>query len=192
MSSASSNQKTLSPPNKKRREKNVGCNRMDSDSKNESYDLTDMTLQRRKKGDQKDYDDDDTSGKNEVKFPDIDRLIKSIPPNKLIENRRKLKTGFKLFQLANKSEITSNIGLDNVNFENISDLLNSDIARWNDLSPAERRFYSRESQKNCEKIFSTRFKTEKIYEFRQRYNCGELKLVDFLKEIHSYSHFCGH
>ena len=50
-------------------------------------------------GDQEDYDDDDTSGKNEVKFPDIDRLIKSIPPNKLIENRRKLKTGFKLFQV---------------------------------------------------------------------------------------------
>ena len=50
MSSASSNQKTLSPPSKKRREKNIGCDRMDSDSKNESYDLTDMTLQRRKKG----------------------------------------------------------------------------------------------------------------------------------------------
>ena len=50
MSSTSSNLKTLSPPSKKRREKNVGCDRMDSDSKNESYDVSDMSLQRRKKG----------------------------------------------------------------------------------------------------------------------------------------------
>ena len=50
MSSTSSNLKMLSPPSKKRREKNVGCDLMDSDSKNESYDLSDMSLQRRKKG----------------------------------------------------------------------------------------------------------------------------------------------
>ena len=35
------------------------------------------------------------------RFPRIDGLIKAIPANKLEENRRKLKTGFKLFQVKN-------------------------------------------------------------------------------------------
>ena len=50
MSSTSSKNKTLSPPSKKRREKKVGCDRMDSDTKNESCDLSDISFQRRKKG----------------------------------------------------------------------------------------------------------------------------------------------
>ena len=43
--------------------------------------------------------EDNTSDKLNLKFPDIDQLIKAIPSNKLQENRRKLKTGFKLFQV---------------------------------------------------------------------------------------------
>ena len=43
--------------------------------------------------------DEYLSQKLDHKFPDIDRLIKAIPPSKLQENRRKLKTGFKLFQV---------------------------------------------------------------------------------------------
>ena len=43
--------------------------------------------------------EDNTSDKSNLKFPDIDQLIKAIPSNKLQENRRKLKTGFKLFQV---------------------------------------------------------------------------------------------
>ena len=35
------------------------------------------------------------------RFPEADRLIKQIPASKLEENRRKLKTGFKLFQVSN-------------------------------------------------------------------------------------------
>lgn len=43
--------------------------------------------------------EDNTSDKLNLKFPDIDQLIKAIPSNRLQENRRKLKTGFKLFQV---------------------------------------------------------------------------------------------
>ena len=39
--------------------------------------------------------------KSTSRFPKIDSLIKAIPANKLEENRRKLKTGFKLFQVKN-------------------------------------------------------------------------------------------
>ena len=39
--------------------------------------------------------------KSTSRFPSIDRRIKAIPANKLEENRRKLKTGFKLFQVKN-------------------------------------------------------------------------------------------
>ena len=39
--------------------------------------------------------------KSTSRFPRIDGLIKAIPANKLEENRRKLKTGFKLFQVKN-------------------------------------------------------------------------------------------
>ena len=38
--------------------------------------------------------------KMQSRFPEIDRRIQAIPLNKLEENKRKLKTGFKLFQVS--------------------------------------------------------------------------------------------
>ena len=49
--------------------------------------------------DNEDTCDEYLSEKLDRKFPDIDKLIKGIPHKKLQENRRKLKTGFKLFQV---------------------------------------------------------------------------------------------
>ena len=42
-------------------------------------------------------------------FAEAETLIRSIPAEILDENRRKLKSGFKLFKLANESKLTKEI-----------------------------------------------------------------------------------
>ena len=67
------------------------------------------------------------------RFDEAERLIEAIPLKVIDENRRKLKTGFKLFQLANRNELLK---------DNAEDQLEKILSKmWGNASAAEKSYY---------------------------------------------------
>jgi len=81
------------------------------------------------------------------KFPEADRLIRAIPLSELNNHKRKLKTGFKLFHMANANSVKSNQNQgtsatgDNSGALSLEDVDKELNRRWGALSLPERRFY---------------------------------------------------
>ena len=67
------------------------------------------------------------------KFEEAEKLIEAIPLKVLEENKRKLKTGFKLFQLAHKEETIKEHGE-----QNLDKVLSK---KWSISSALEKKFY---------------------------------------------------
>ena len=74
-----------------------------------------------------------SSKKAKKVLDEAEKLIEAIPLKTLEENRRKLKTGFKLFQLAHKKEVQKAHGLHNME--------KAMSKMWNILTATEKRFY---------------------------------------------------